>query len=234
MKPVKPSLGRPQIIVLSVLLCALALILAVRYIVAPELVRARAENATLRGELKTARARLYTEKTRTTVAEREAEVVRKANGLLRGSERRQQEEIARLKGDLALYRRLGGASGSQAALAIHHVELQRTSAPRVYRLVVTLTQNLRWAAVISGRVRLGIDGIAGGAARHLDGETLFPKAAQPLKFRFKYFQQLERLLTLPEGFEPATLDIRLESHGLKHTVEQTVAWQDLFNPPAGY
>jgi len=151
---------------------------------------------------------LEIERTRATNAEREADVVRRANALLRKSERQRQDEIAGLKADLAFYRRLGGASGSQAALAVHHMELQTTHSPRVYLLVITLTQNLRWASSIAGAIHLGVD--------------------DPLKFQFKYFQQFERLITLPEGFAADRLTIRLRSGSLGTAVEQTMQWQDMF------
>ena len=46
-------------------------------------------------------------------------------------------------------------------------------------------------------------------------------------------QQLERLLTLPEGFEPSRLTIRLTSAGLRQPVERAADWQSLFNSEAG-
>ncbi len=112
---------------------------------------------------------------------------------------------------------------------MHYLELQQTQSPRVFQLDFTLTQNLRWAAVISGKVRLGVDGIQDGIARHLTEQQLLPESVQPVNFQFKYFQQLERLITLPEGFEPSRLTIRLQSPGLRAPVEQSVDWQDLFN-----
>jgi hypothetical protein len=50
-----------------------------------------------------------------------------------------------------------------------------------------------------------------------------------LSFQFKYFQQLERLITLPEGFEPNQLSVRLRSASLRTPVEQSMQWQSLFN-----
>jgi len=220
---------------LLIALPALALVLALyffgRYYVADELVYARLQNQALQQDLQTTLQRLEAEKIRGTVAEREADVVRRANALLRESEHQRQDQIARLQSDLAFYRRLGGANGSQAVLAIHHMELQPLGSPRVYRMIITLTQNLRWASVISGRIELGLDGISGDTARHLDGPQLLAENAQALTFRFKYFQQLECLITLPENFEPTRMTLRLKSNGLKTPVEQSMDWEELFNRP---
>ena len=200
-----------------------------KYFVADELIDAHEHIETLQQALEDTLDELETEKAQGTVSEREADVLRRANELLRGSERGRQDEIAALQADLAFYRRLGGANGSQAPLAVHYLELQATQSPQVYRIIFTLTQNLRWAAVIAGRVQLGVDGIRDGVAVHLTGEELLAESAEPLSFKFKYFQQLERLITLPEGFEASRLTVRLRSGRLRTPVEQSMEWQSLFN-----
>jgi hypothetical protein len=207
----------------------LALFYFSKYYVAGELVSANHRIEALERDLDDARDKLSGEQARATVAEREVDVVRRANALLRDSERDRQDEIASLQAELAFYRRLGGANGSQAPLAVHHLELQTTQSPRVYRMIITLTQNLRWAAVISGHVRLSVDGIENGKARQLHGDQLLAESTDPLEFKFKYFQQLERLITLPDGFVPDRLTIELKSGSLSSTVEQSMPWQSLFN-----
>lgn len=200
-----------------------------KYYVADELIYAVYQAEALQRDLQSALDQLEAEKMSRKVAEREADVVRQANALLRNSEHQRQDEIASLKADLAFYRRLGGANGSQAPLAVHHMELQQTPAPRVYRLVFTLTQNLRWASIISGQAHLGVDGIRNGVAEHLDEKQLLAENTDNLSFQFKYFQQLERLITLPEGFEASQLTIHLDSGGLSTPVEQSMEWQALLN-----
>jgi hypothetical protein len=203
-----------------------------KYFVVDELIHANYQVHVLKQDLQETWDQLAEINTRATVAEREADVVRRANALLRDSERDRQDEIAALQADLAFYRRLGGANGSQAPLAVHHLELQTTQSPRVYRIIFTLTQNLRWASVISGSIHLGVDGIHDGVAHHLSEEQLLAESSEPLSFRFKYFQQLERLITLPEGFEPNRLSISLKSGSLRAPVEQSMEWQSLINQPA--
>lgn len=203
-----------------------------RYYVADELIYANYHVEALQEDMQNLGKELDAEKSRSVVAEREVDIVRRANALLRASEREHQDEIAGLRADLAFYRRLGGANGSQNPLAVHYLELQTTQSPRVYRIIFTLTQNLRWAAVISGRIELGIDGIANGKARHFTETQLLAESADPLRFQFKYFQQLERLITLPENFEPSRLTIRLKSRSLRTDVEQSMEWQSLFNQAA--
>ena len=203
-----------------------------KYFVADELIYANYQVEALQADLQTSLEQLAIEKTHRTNAEREVDVVRRANAMLRDSERQRQDEIASLRADLAFYRRLGGANGSQAALAVHHMELQATGSPRVNLLVFTLTQNLRWASSIAGRIQLSVEGIQDGVAKHLDSKQLLAQSAEPLTFQFKYFQQFERLITLPEGFVANRLTISLRSGSLGSAVEQTMQWQDMFSQTA--
>jgi hypothetical protein len=203
-----------------------------KYYVLDELIYANYQVQALQQDLKAALEQLEAEEAHAAVSKQEADVVRQANALLRESERNRQDEIAGLQADLAFYRRLGGANGSQAPLAVNYLELQATQSPRVYRIIFTLTQNLRWASIISGRIDLDLDGIRDGVAEHLKQEQLLAESTEPLTFQFKYFQQLERLITLPEGFEPNRLSIRLRSGSLRSPVVQSVEWQSLFNQVA--
>lgn len=232
-----PNLPKWQLIAIPAVSIALAIFYFGKYYVVDELIYANYQIEALQEDLQVALDQLAAERSRSTVAEREADVVRRANALLRASERKRQDEISGLQADLEFYRRLGGANGSQAPLSVHHIELQTTQSPRVYRIIFSLTQNLRWAAVISGHIQLGVDGIRNGAAEHLTNEQLLAESVEPLNFKFKHFQQLERLITLPEGFEASQLTVQLKSSSLRTPVEQSVEWQGLFkqittDPPA--
>ena len=97
--------------------------------------------------------------------------------------------------------------------------------------------HLRRAAVISGKIELGIDGIRNGVAEHLTNKQLLAESAEPLSFQFKHFQQLECLITLPDGFEASRLTIQLKSGSLSTPVEQSMEWKSLVGqesaePPA--
>lgn len=217
---------------------ASALVLLLMYIggkryVGKELIKARDKIELLESELQTAKADTDSDKTSKAVVVQEVAVLQQANALLRESERKRQDEIASLKADLAFYRRLGGTSGSQAGLAIHHIELRRTDSPWVFELVFTLTQNIRWAAAIAGDIDLSIDGIKAGKAVHLKESQLLAVNTAELLFEFKYFQQLERLITLPEGFEASYLTLTLNPKDAGNSVAQTISWQELFGDNTG-
>ena len=227
-----PELPRWQMNAVPLELITMGVFYFGKYYVAEELIRANQRIETLQEELQAQRNLLDEERSRSTVAEREADVVRRANALLRESERERQDEIANLQADLEFYRRLGGASGSQGPLTVHYLELQPTQSPRVFRVIISLTQNLRWAASTSGSVQMSVDGISKGIAAHLAYKQILAESDKPLSFQFKYFQQLEQFITLPEDFEPSRLTIRLKSNSLKTPVEQSWEWDSLINRTA--
>lgn len=224
-----PNLPKWQRIALPLVTILLGIFYFSKYFVADELIFAHQQIKILQQELETTQELLTEERARSSVAEREADVVRRANKLLRESERKHQDEISDLQADLEFYRRLGGANGSQTPLSVHYTEIQAMQAPRVYRVIFSLTQNLRWASVVSGEVELEVDGIRNGVAEHLENHQLLPESVRPLKFQFKHFQQLECLITLPEGFEASRLSIQLKSKGSKTPVKQSMEWQSLIN-----
>ena len=198
-----PKLPKWQLIAVPAVGIALGVFYFGKYFVADELILARQEIASLEQKLQNTKNHLDEERVRSSVAEAEVDIVRRANNLLRSAERERQDEISALQADLEFYRRLGGANGSQAPLTVHYLELQPTQSPRVYRVLFSLTQNLRWANNISGQVQLGIDGIRNGVAEHLTTKQLLDESAGPLNFQFKHFQQLECLITLPEDMSQA-------------------------------
>jgi hypothetical protein len=227
-----PDLPKWQLIAVPAVSIILGVFYFGKYFVAEELILARQEIKSLEQDLQTTQDLLAREQSRLSVAEAEVDIVRRANSLLRKSERERQDEISSLQADLDFYRRLGGANGSQAPLTLHYLEIQPTKSPRVYRVLFSLTQNLRWASNITGRIQLGIDGIRNGVAEHLTNKHLLAESAAPLSFQFKHFQQLECLITLPEGYEPSRLTIQLRSRSLKTPVEQSMEWDTLINQQA--
>ena len=56
-----------------------------------------------------------------------------------------------------------------------------------------------------------------------DGDTPEPS------FRFKYFQQLEGYLTLPDGFSPTRLLLTLETGERGQPARRGYAWNELLN-----
>ena len=183
------------------------------------------ELATLSGRYKKNRARL-------TVLERETEVVRKANRLLREEESQRQAELNQLQSELDFYRRLAGTGGEQTGLAVYEAELTATDSPRVFQFILTLTQNIRRASIISGKLKLDVEGTLDHRPVTLYWSQLTDGATAEPSFRFKYFQQFEGYLTLPENFSPTRLLVTLDVKDQRKPVSRAFDWQKLLDTAA--
>lgn len=193
----------------------------------PELRRVKNVNRSLRAETKALLSRVESSKTRLEVAEHEARVMRQANQLLREQETARQAELNRLQGELEFYQRLAGTSGTQSGLAVYHLELSPTGSARVFHFVLTLTQNLRRSAITSGNVRIDLEGTLDDRPLSLPWSQITDGSQPEPAFRFKYFQQLQGYLALPENFEPARLQVMLEAKGQSRPVTRSFSWEEL-------
>lgn len=181
------------------------------------------------GELEAIKSRMDRLQARQVVLQREAEVLRRANRILRESESERQAELGRLQSELDFYRRLAGSGGAQSGLDVYRAEIVATESEQVFRFILTLTQNIRRASMVTGRVRIDLEGTLENRPVTLrwtqvsDGETPEPS------FRFKYFQQLEGYLTLPGGFSPTRLILTLESKNQRKPVIRNFDWASLLD-----
>jgi len=181
----------------------------------------------LANELEAIKSRMDRAQARQVVVEKEAEILRRANRILREDESERQAELGRLQSELDFYRRLAGSSGAQSGLAVYRAEIVATESDRVFQFILTLTQNIRRASMIGGRVRIDLEGTLDDRpvtlrwAQISDGET--PEPA----FRFKYFQELEGYLTLPDGFSPTRLLLTLEARNQRKPVIRNFDWASL-------
>jgi hypothetical protein len=182
------------------------------------------ELATISRQYKEAQARL-------TVLERETDVVRKANRLLREEESQRQAELNLLQAELDFYRRLAGTGGEQTGLAVYEAELSATDSPRVFQYVLTLTQNIRRASIVSGKLKLDVEGTLDDRLVTLFWSQLSGGATAEPSFRFKYFQQFEGYLTLPESFSPTRLLVTLDVKDQRKPVSRTFDWKKLLDSP---
>ena len=183
-------------------------------------------------ELRIMKQRTDRLRARQAVLEREADVLRQANRLLREEETARQAELDALHSELDFYRRLAGTSGAQTGLDVYRADLMATASDRVFQFVLTLTQNIRRASIIAGRARIDVEGILDDRPVTLHWAQLSDGAAAEPAFRFKYFQQLEGYLALPDGFIPTRLQVTLESGGQRNPVQRSYGWDTLLSESA--
>lgn len=153
---------------------------------------------------------------------RSDQISRSANTELQATLAEREEEISALRADVAFYERLVGATGQRRGLNVHEAVFV-PEAGGTWRYTVTLTQNLNRGAISKGEARLSVEGVKGGRLQTLAWEQLVQKPGGPGQpFSFRYFQQLEGSIMLPQGFTPQRVRVQLRADG--HTVDQAFPW----------
>ncbi len=154
---------------------------------------------------------------------RSDQISRSANTELQASLAEREEEVSGLRADVAFYERLVGATGQRKGLSVHEAVFA-PEAGGSWRYTVTVTQNLNRGAISKGEARLAVEGVTGGKLRSLSWDELLQKPGSPGQpFSFRYFQQLEGSIALPEGFTPQRVRVQLRSGG--STVDQAFPWE---------
>jgi hypothetical protein len=156
--------------------------------------------------------------------QRAKQVEKEASEVLDQNLKMLQGEILELKKELAFYRGIVSPRDASRGLRLQRFSLA-PHGRRTYRYTVVLTQVLKNDRLVSGQVKLKVEGLQNGRPRTLDLNAISEKPFKELGYRFKYFQSLEGDLVLPKGFQPlrATAQILPRGHS-KDMIEKTIDW----------
>ena len=170
---------------------------------------------------------------------RSDQISRQANADLQGTLAERDEEIASLRADVAFYERFVGATAQRHGLSLHELVLEPQRDPQLWHFVATLTQNLNRGAVNTGRLQLSVEASEDGRMRKLPWSELRQQQDAPgVAYSFKYFQQVEGDILLPEGVRPVRVVARLVPVS-GASLEKSFTWSDatagaaVKAPPAG-
>ena len=195
-----------------------------RTISVPDHARVRDERDRLAGRLVEVSAAFDAERQRSAVLGRSDQVSRAANADLQQTLRERDEEIAALRGDLAFFERLVGGSAQRSGLAVHALSLSAAGAGNLH-YALTLTQTLKRSGITRGEVTLQVEGVRAGKLATLDWPELRQGTdSAPQAFAFRYFQQLEGSIMLPDNFDPQRVRVLVKVDG--NRVERLFPWQD--------
>lgn len=157
------------------------------------------------------------------VLERAAQIEKKAYAELDINLKILQAEVLELKEELAFYRGIVSPGSASAGLRLQRFRIEATGQPRSFRSKVMLTQVLKNHRLARGHVRLSMEGLLNGQLMTLSLKDLTVKQIKEIKYRFKYFQNLEETLVLPEGFKPLRAMIQVIPRGRSKTIiEKTI------------
>lgn len=137
-----------------------------------------------------------------------------------------QAKIQEQQDAIAFYRGIVSPKDGNAGLRVQDLRLSRGKDEREYTIRLVLVQAMKHDRKVSGNVNLRIDGIENGVEKSYSyGELLPEDADRGWAFSFRYFQDFDRQVVLPDGFTPERITVNVESRTRSiASIEESFAW----------
>ena len=123
-----------------------------------------------------------------------------------------QAKIQEQKDAIAFYRGIVSPKDGNKGLRVQDLRLTRGKAEREYNIRLVLVQAMQHDRKVSGNVNLTIEGDQDGVETTYEYDQLKPADSNKVwAFSFRYFQDFDRQVVLPDGFTPLRVNIEVES-----------------------
>jgi len=151
-------------------------------------------------------------KERIALLETHRDIDREAYTEVEGSLTELQAKIQEQRDAIAFYRGIVSPADGNKGLRVQDLKLTRGKEEREYNIRLVLVQALQHDRKVTGDVKLTIDGDQDGDERTYTYAQLLPKESQRgWSFSFRYFQDFDRQVILPDGFTPQRVNIEVQS-----------------------
>ena len=177
-----------------------------------ELEKVRSENESLR--------------IRAATAEQSVTIGEQASESVRGELVEKENQIAELKQEISFYRGIMAPSEGSEGVSIGRFSISEAGDSRRYQYKLLVQQSSARHDVVTGAARFTIFGQVDGEVRRYALADLSEQVdSESIPLRFKYFQNIEGELQLPEGFEPEGVELSLKSSKRKgFNIDQRYGW----------
>ena len=138
-----------------------------------------------------------------------------------------QEKIQEQGDAIAFYRGIIYPSDGQRGLRVQDLRLSKGKDARQYHVKLVLVQVMQHDRSVKGEVNFSLEGAQDGVATSYSLKQLVPAdESSNWPFSFRYFQNFNRQLILPEGFLPERINIEVHSRTKSiASVKQSFLWK---------
>lgn len=147
----------------------------------------------------------------------------RANEEVRQTVESLQNQVAELNEEIRFYKGVMLPNVEEKGLRIERLDLRAGTEPNKVKYSLLLTQVVDKHDYIQGGVQINLVGTQG------DTETILPidqvsDATNNIRFRFRYFQNIDGEVTLPPGFVPKEIKVVAQASGGPR-LERNFEWQ---------
>ncbi|MFT4721657.1 MAG: hypothetical protein ACI9SB_002834 [Candidatus Azotimanducaceae bacterium] len=137
-----------------------------------------------------------------------------------------QTQIAELNEEIRFYKGVMVPNADAKGLRVERLDLRQSGVVHRYRYSLMLTQVVDKHDFVGGVVDVSLVGTQSGEARTYTLSELDAEISAEIRFRFRYFQNIEGELVLPADFAPTKIVVAVRSSGRgTNGTERTFAWQ---------
>lgn len=138
------------------------------------------------------------------------------------------DRVAQLQKDVTFYQSIMAPSKNNKGLQIQSIELSALEQNRRYAYKIVLAQVASRRGYIQGVVAVNLVGKQGSESVVIPLRDVSSVQELGMKFRFKYFQEFDGKISLPEGFEPEQIQVVAQSKGKNASrIELNSEWREL-------
>lgn len=137
-----------------------------------------------------------------------------------------QAKIQEQTAEIAFYRGIISPEDGVAGLRVQDLRLSRAGTERAYNVRLVLVQSLKHDRTVSGDVNLIVEGVQNGSeVSYPYAQLLDADADGNWAFKFRYFQDFDREIILPDGFTPESIRIEVRSKTRSiSSIEESFTW----------
>jgi hypothetical protein len=160
------------------------------------------------------------------ILETNREVDRESYKAVEASLSQLQAKIQEQRDAIAFYRGIVSPSDGNSGLRVQDLKLTRGKAEHEFNLRLVLVQAMKHDRKVSGDVSLSVVGSQNGVETTFElAQLLVDESDSAWPFSFRYFQDFDRRIVLPDGFTPERIDVAVRSRTRSiSSIEESFVW----------
>ncbi len=163
-----------------------------------------------------------------TMVKQAAEIDRESIVSIRDQIKQHQDERLKMEEELAFLRGIVSTDSKKQALRVQNFKLEPGLEDGQYLYRFSVTQVINSGIIAKGVIEMRVEGLLNGRSATLSLAQVSPEKLDRIKMRFRFFQNVEGKLMLPEGFEPASIEIDVKPSSDKlQPVQESYNWSPI-------